>query len=1026
MNRDSEHSYHGSPDQAELKLTRVLILAANPQNSSELRLADKASEIQRNFERAKIREHFLIESLWAKKPIEIYNYVMEFRPSAIHFFGTYSANETICFENENGQIQSANSDILSGLFRLLCKQVKYVFLEYCYSDAQITSISDYVDYVISIKDAIPESITSQFVSTFYESFFLGEDFEESYIIGCNSLKIVNGSLIDFPVIEKRSSISIEDIRKSIEDIRSKIHPSIKEHCGMMRILDMTHPIEIGSFYIDVNILEAITNRRRLSIDDLLKICDPDKFERFGLGQILEERLPALEAAEQHNKLMILGKPGAGKTTFLKYLAIECIDGSFNAFRVPIFVTLKSFSESTKSNDLLEYLIKYFNHHGVESEQLVNCLNYGGALILLDGLDEVKQENSGRIIQEIREFVERFYKNKFILTCRIAAKEYIFQSFTEVEIADFDERQIIDFSRKWFFQDDKKSNSFLYKIEQNKPIKEIATNPLLLTLLCLIFEETADFPNNRYELYKEGLDVLLKKWDAKRDIEREQIYKKLSLKGKEDLLGQIALATFKEGNYFIKKRHLETHILDYIQNLPDVDTDIEALQLDSEAVIKSIEAQHGLLVERARDIYSFSHLTFHEYFAAREVVLSVDPQLSLQELANHILEPRWREVILLAAEMLRRADSLLLLMKQAIDKVLDADPHLLSFFEWIDSKSSHGNKSYQTVAVRAFYFELGRIRAFRRLKVLKFSDLTNDLGLITTEVRIFDPSFTIAGNRFLELDFILSLIYSLAKDLRYSLRSSSNQNIILGEDDLDDLDNEDDLDDENDLDNEDDLDNKNDLDDEDDLGDSSIIEQFMESENDEYAESILFEDLSPGNMISEDEDLVEETYGFDYFDDSTLTSYDFLDALGYQFSTSKNDLAEYETLGLLNLAATHALHLIQSPVLKVSNEAKNSLKELIDQLPENKYNSGEKIPLQYWRSIADDWMVEFRNVIIKYFSVGYHWRFTKSQQKRINQYYESHRILIDCLNSGCYLTKEVREKIEKSLLLPETSKDETES
>lgn len=944
----------------------------------------------------------MIESLWVKKPIEIYNYVMEFRPSIIHFFGIFSENETICFESEDGQIQSATSDILSGLFRLLSKQVKYVFLEYCYSDSQITSISDYVDYAISIKDMSSESMSSRFISSFYESFILGEGFEEAYDIGCSSLAITNESSIRLPIISKRSSISTEDIRKKIADIREKTYPSIKERCGTMRILDMTHPIEIGNFYIDVNILEKITNKRRLGVDDLLKICDPGKFERFGFGQILEERLPALEAAEQHNKLMILGKPGAGKTTFLKYLAIECIDGNFHAFRVPIFITLKNFSESSKSNDILEYLTRYFHHHGVESEQLIDCLNYGGALILLDGLDEVKQENSGKTIYEIREFVERFHKNKFILTCRIAAKEYTFQSFTEVEIADFDERQIIDFSRKWFFQDEQKANSFLGRIEQNKPIKEIATNPLLLTLLCLVFEETADFPNNRYELYKEGLDVLLKKWDAKRDIEREQIYKKLSLKGKEDLLGQIALATFKEGNYFMKKRYLETHISDYIQNLPDVDADIEALQLDSEAVIKSIEAQHGLLVERARNIYSFSHLTFHEYFAAREIVLSVDPQLSLQELANHISEPRWREVILLSAEMLRRADSLLLLMKKSIDKILDADPQLISFFEWINTKSSQGYKNYKPVAVRAFYFELGRIRAFRRVKNLKLSDLTNDLGLITTEVRIFDPSFNIGRNRFLDVDFILSLVFSLAKDLRHSLGVSSHEDIFEGDELADE---------------EDELKNE-----ENDSDETVMFQSSMEIESDEYAESVLIESLTPEHLMSEAENLMEEIYALDYPDESTLTSYVILDALGNQVSTNRSNLTEHEILRFLDLAASHALKIVQSPILKVEKEAIDSLRELLYQLPGSglRVSLEEHVSLYHWRMRAGNWMINFKGVLVKYFDMGHNWRFTKNQQEKLNQYYESHRVLIDCLSSGCYLTKGVRDTIEQSLLLPEMS------
>ncbi len=71
--------------------------------------------------------------------------------------------------------------------------------------------------------------------------------------------------------------------------------------------------------------------------------------------------------------------------------------------------------------------------------------------------------------------------------------------------------------------------FLRKVEDNRPIQELATNPLLLTLLCLVFDEFGDFPTNRSELYREGLDVLLKKWDAKRNIERHQIYKITSKK-----------------------------------------------------------------------------------------------------------------------------------------------------------------------------------------------------------------------------------------------------------------------------------------------------------------------------------------------------------------------------------------------------------------------------------------------------------------------------------------------------------------
>lgn len=116
----------------------------------------------------------------------------------------------------------------------------------------------------------------------------------------------------------------------------------------------------------------------------------------------------------------------------------------------------------------------------------------------------------RVLQEVRNFSAKFHANPFVITCRIAAREYTFEQFTEVEVADFDEQQIATFATKWFAAKDPiQGNKFINKLKENRPIRELATNPLLLTLLCLIFEELANFPDNRSELYKEGIDILLK-------------------------------------------------------------------------------------------------------------------------------------------------------------------------------------------------------------------------------------------------------------------------------------------------------------------------------------------------------------------------------------------------------------------------------------------------------------------------------------------------------------------------------------
>lgn len=530
-------------------------------------------------------------------------------------------------------------------------------------------------------------------------------------LGLNWQEIADLPKDAVPVPSDQNQKNSIDIDALVQEVREKIKPIIQERCGAMRVLDMTHPIGLNDIYTNVNILEKITGRRRKEIAELLQECNFEAVERFGLGRITEEGVPGLDAVKKHTKLMILGKPGAGKTTFLKYLAIQCNKGEFQADRVPIFVTLKDFAEAANKPSLLEYITQQSVGVGcgvVEARvitSLQNAIERSRALILLDGLDEVREEDNKRVLKEIRDFSHQYRENHVVMTCRIAAREYTFEKFTEVEVADFDSEQIATFATKWFKNKAVKLETFIKGLEANNRIKQLATSPLLLTLLCLGFEESGDFPANRSELYKEGLDALLKKWDAKRGIQRDQVYKKLSVQRKEDLLSKIALTTFEQSDYFFKQKVAEQYITDYIRNLPDANADPEALQLDSEVVLRSIEYQHGLLVERAKGIYSFSHLTFHEYFTAREiVVVKQSSKEALQNLVSHITDYRWREVFLLSVGMSPSADHLLLLMKKQVDAIVADDKNLQQFLIWIKEKSISVQLGYTTADVRAFYFE----------------------------------------------------------------------------------------------------------------------------------------------------------------------------------------------------------------------------------------------------------------------------------------------------------------------------------
>ncbi len=544
------------------------------------------------------------------------------------------------------------------------------------------------------------------------------DLQAGRDIYINSItQIVNQGDAPKPAESPQINLSIDAL---VEQARSLVCDKIQEQCGIMRLLDISHRVGLDELYVDVNILDDIPNQRWARITDRLQDFDPtaDEFERFYLGQVRQARVPGLEVAARNPKLMVLGKPGSGKTTFLKHIAIECNKGTFQKNLVPLFVVLKKFTDSAKNTgnlNLLNYIERELQVCDISASDLETLLKKGRFLILLDGLDEVSEQDSEAVRQEIMRLSERYYRNQFLVTCRTQAQKYIFEYFTYVEVADFNFKQIETFANKWFVAVARnpehnglvRATEFIEKLNspENRRVRELAVTPILLSLTCLVFNDLEDLPTNRANLYERGLNILLSRWDEVKGIQRNEIYRDLSLPRKIKLLSQVAAITFGQSDYFFEQDKIQRYIADYLRTLPNIEANPETLQVGSQVVLESIEVQHGLLVERSRGIYSFSHLTFQEYFTARNFVANLSPEL-LQFLVSKVAESRWREVFLLTSEMLENADDLLWLMKQQIHELIASDKKIQHFLKWVNQKALSVNAPCQPIAIRAFCFALG--------------------------------------------------------------------------------------------------------------------------------------------------------------------------------------------------------------------------------------------------------------------------------------------------------------------------------
>jgi len=480
----------------------------------------------------------------------------------------------------------------------------------------------------------------------------------------------------------------------------------KRH-GILKALGMREAVPLESVYTAVQFLDEQEIRSFESIQNLEEAYRQAKERSFQQQDCQKQE--GLKIANQKQYLMVLGQPGAGKSTFLRKIGLEALKGKKGGFkhdRIPVFIELKSFTSS--QIDIEKLIVEEFSICGFPSSEqfIAKALEQGKLLILLDGLDEVPTVNTNEVISKIQNFVDRYDKNRFIVSCRTAAYRNNFQRFTDVKIADFDDTQIEQFIGNWFQSEGDKQAGTAQKCWEllQKPeyaaAKELAHTPLLLTFLCLNYDRSQNFPNNRSVLYKKALRILLEEWGAEKRILRDEIYQGLSTELEESLLSEIAYTGFETDKLFFSQREVVEEIKTFLAgnlNAPK--------HLDGEAVLKAIAVQQGILVERAEDVFSFSHLTLQEYLTAQYIA---DNNLIEQLVTGNISDARWREVFLLVAGLVRSkngADDLLLLMEKEAQKYINT-PKLQGLLQWADEVTKDSEGDFKPVGKRAAAIGIG--------------------------------------------------------------------------------------------------------------------------------------------------------------------------------------------------------------------------------------------------------------------------------------------------------------------------------
>ena len=296
--------------------------------------------------------------------------------------------------------------------------------------------------------------------------------------------------------------------------------------------------------------------------------------------------------------------------------------------------------------------------------------------MLDALDEVPQEKRISLLENLKRFAKN-YRCPMIGTSRIVGYSGGFvDGVKEVEIVPFSQQQIEQYIETWFRNaaeclNNTVSPSELIRELRNKPqIRGLAQNPLLLSLICSLYQEKGLMPVRRWQVYEKTLEYMLGNWYIDN---RRQIPNTAWIAAKQELLGEIAYQFSCESKEVFTMHDLRSQIEKYLQN-QCVSTDFRSIKTSD--IIAELSEQDGILQKLSRDgkQYVFLHRTFHEYLTASYLKRSIETDLNrgISLVRKYLWEYEWYETFSLLAGLLEDPIPLL----QAITKEKDDIFHSL--------------------------------------------------------------------------------------------------------------------------------------------------------------------------------------------------------------------------------------------------------------------------------------------------------------------------------------------------------------
>lgn len=309
--------------------------------------------------------------------------------------------------------------------------------------------------------------------------------------------------------------------------------------------------------------------------------------------------------EKYKDILVVDTAGMGKSTIIKYIFLEAIEGLRG---IPVIIELRKLSKTKSIVDLIYDEINGLRD-SIDRRFLVDVIDRGDFVFLLDGYDEIPPEFKADVTAGLQDFKSKANNNKFVLTSRDEPGLASFSDFQRFNIQPLEEQEAFELIFKYSI-DEGLANSLIAKLSDNEyaSIKEFLKNPLLVSLLYKSYEYKPTVPLKKHVFYRQVYEALFENHDFSKGGEFQRKKKSgLDIDQFHSVLRALAFLTYKEG----KTEFDSDELLHKIEKAKEYCTGLKFSNSDFRSDLIN---QVPLLIKDG-NYYRWSHKSIQEYFTA---------------------------------------------------------------------------------------------------------------------------------------------------------------------------------------------------------------------------------------------------------------------------------------------------------------------------------------------------------------------------------------------------------------------------